>query len=268
MSGIRRAGALALLVGLLLPAPAWADTPSTSTACPTGSPSALVTGLDGIPSACPLAPDEFLIEAAYLQNASRVGGTAVAVYPQVNISVGLLRRVKFTFDAPSEIAESRPGGLGAYPISHLGFGLTGTIFATTQTATAILLNVSPPDTRFVSEQTQARYLAAITTSARLSSAWTIGGSASETSSAKRGLGLLEPAVDIHAGYTPIERTQLVAALGERIVTRHAVAQAFGDVGVEQTLTRKLLFTVGLGTTFNAVNKTKPHYLATGLVYAP
>jgi hypothetical protein len=34
------------------------------------------------------------------------------------------------------------------------------------------------------------------------------------------------------------------------------------------VSQKLSFTVGVGTTFNAVNNTKPHYLASGFSYRP
>ena len=69
-----------------------------------------------------------------------------------------------------------------------------------------------------------------------------------------------------AAYDLRPDVQLSTDLGTRIVTRHAVAQSFGDFAVTRRFDRHLSFTVGLGTTFNAVNDAKAHYLASGFNY--
>jgi hypothetical protein len=245
--------------------PASADTPSL---CSGANPMAITDGLNGNPSPCALAPGAFVLEAIYLQNASRTGGTALAAYPLVNVRAGIIRRLQFTFDAPSEIAQSRPGGGGVFPITHLGYGLSYTVAQSSRLATAIVTEVLPPDSRFTAANAQSRYAFGLTSDVALTTKWTLGAAASAISSTRSGFGMLLPSLDVSAGYAPNAHTQFVTGLGSRWVSKHAVAQSFTDVAVNQTLSRTFIFMVGVGTTFNAVGDSKSHYLSAGFAYRP
>jgi hypothetical protein len=59
-------------------------------------------------------------------------------------------------------------------------------------------------------------------------------------------------------------TQFSTDIGTRIVTRHSVAQSYGDVAINERIRKNTTFDVGLGTTFNPVSNAKAHYLASGL----
>jgi hypothetical protein len=255
-------------LGLTTSAPLVSAGTTVPALCSGTNPFAITAGLNGNPAPCAIAPRSFVIEAIYLQNASRVGGTALAAYPLVSLRAGILPRLQFTFDAPSEIAQSRPGGGGAFPITHLGYGLTYTVAETDRVATALVTEVLPPDSRFTAANAQSRYSFGLASDVSITSKWTLGATGAATSSSRAGFGLLLPSLDVTAGYAPNAHTQFVTGLGTRIVSRRAVSQSFTDVGVNQILDKKLFFMVGLGTTFNAVNSTKPHYLATGFTYRP
>jgi hypothetical protein len=236
--------------------------------CAAANPFAIVENVSGTFSPCSLAPRTFVVEALYLQNASRVGGTALAAYPLVSLHAGVVPRVQLTLDLPSEIAESIPGGRGAYPVTHFGFGATYTVVQSATTATAIVTDVMPPNSRFAPTNGQPRYSLGVSSSAAISSRWTVAAEGTGTSSAAYGFGLISPELVVSTGYHPSRFTQFTSDVGTRVFTRHGRAQSFTDVGVDQVLNRKLVFTVGIGTTFNAVSNTKPHYLASGLTFRP
>ena len=241
---------------------------ATAGYCSTLNAFAYVDGLDGSIAPCALRPGAAIVDAVYLQNASRVGGTALAAYPLVRLRAGLALRLQFTFDAPAAIAQSRPGGGGSFPVTSPGFGLTYTLAESPRGATALSTNVFPPDGRFTPAHLQPRYALGLTNATALSEKWTVGGTASATSSQRTGSGMILPSLAASAAYAPNARTQFQAEIGTRIVTHRAVAQSFGDAAINQVLDKKLLFTVGVGTTFNAVNDAKPHYLASGFMYRP
>jgi hypothetical protein len=267
--------AFIMLLGLARPAQADDFQPATTAGetntpalCAATNPFANFQSLSGITSPCALAPKSIAIGAVYLQNASRAGGTALAAYPLVDVNAGIVPRVQLTLDLPSEIAQSMPGGRGAYPVTHFGVGATYTFAQSATASTALVTDVMPPDSRFAPTNAQSRYLLGITSSAAIAKKWTLGAEGNGTSSATSGFGRIEPSLAATAGYQPGEFTQFTSDLGERVFTRHGHAQSFSDVGVDQVVNRKLTFTVGIGTTFNAVDNTKPHYLASGFTYRP
>jgi hypothetical protein len=261
-------------VSSLAPVSAVADPPSlvaqpaAAGYCATVNAFAYVDGLNGAGAACTLRPGAVALDAVYLQNASRVGGTALAAYPLVRLRAGIAKRLQFNVDAPSAIAQSHPGGGGSFPVTNPGYGLTYALAQSEHNATALFADVLPPNWRFTAANAQARYAFGLTTDVAITHQWTLGAAASGTSSQRSGFGMVFPAVDASAGYAPSANTQLQTDLGERIVTRHAVPQAFGDAAINQVLGKKVVLTVGVGTTFNAVDNSKAHYLASGFTYRP
>jgi hypothetical protein len=262
------------LASSLAPAIAAADGPALvahaapSGYCATVNAFAYIDGLNGADAACTLRPGAVILDAVYLQNASRVGGTALAAYPLVRLRVGVAKRLQFDVDAPSAIAQSHPGGGGSFPVTNPGYGITYALAQAQRTATALFADVLPPDWRFAAANAQARYAFGLTTNVAVTHQWTLGATASGTSSQRSGFGMVFPAIDASAGFAPNVNTQVQTDFGERIVTRHAVAQAFGDAAINQVLSKKVVLTVGVGTTFNTVNNSKAHYLASGFMYRP
>jgi hypothetical protein len=95
---------------------------------------------------------------------------------------------------------------------------------------------------------------------------TLGAFLSAISSGRVGFTQVLPTLAVRGGYDATATTQITTDIGTRLVSRRSVAQSFGDVGVNQRLHGNLLFTVGVGTSFNAVANAKAHYLASGFTY--
>jgi hypothetical protein len=204
----------------------------------------------------------------YVQNASAVGGTALASYPLVSVRVGLARRLQLAVDLPSEVAESRPGGGGAFPTTHTGYGAVYTIENSTTSSTAIVVEALPPNSLYAPSNAQPRYEIGVTSNVVLAPRWLLGLDAAGTSSPTAGFSRILPSVDFSTSYRASSSTQIVTGFGSRLVSRREVAQQAGNLGIDQVLTKKLVFTVGVGTKFNAVNNAKAHYLASGFTYRP
>src|SRR5271170_4123757 len=72
--------------------PALVDAAAAPSACTTQNPAFVIDDLSGVASPCATAPGTLLIEALYYQNASSVGGTALAAYPLLRLRTGIVNR--------------------------------------------------------------------------------------------------------------------------------------------------------------------------------
>lgn len=222
--------------------------------------------LSGIWSPCAVARGALVAEATYLQNASAVGGTALAAYPMIELRTGIAPRIEFAFHAPSQVAESGERGTGLYPSTHLGYGLRYGFLQAPRLAAAFVTDILPPMSRFSPNQIQPRYVFGITSAYALEPRLDVGIAMSGTSSGTVGFQRILPSEAVRASYALGSHTNLATDIGSRFPARHA-QQTFGDVALDQTLLRNLAFTVGLGTAFNAAMNSKAHYLASGFNYA-
>jgi hypothetical protein len=255
--------ALAFVI-LAAAAPAWAD--SLGPVCDRSNPLAGADDLVGIASPCLLAPGSAQIDAIYLQNASRIGQTALAAYPMFRVRAGFARRLEAVVDLPSQIAESGPGNNGLYPMTHLGYGLNYQLAQSARSALALITEVLPPTSRFAPVQSQPKYLIGLTSDLAVNDKVTLGATASGVSSGEIGFERVLPSLAMRLGLRVGPQTEIVTALGSRLVGRHQVGQSFGDVTVTRALTKRTIFNVGVGTTFNEVANCKSHYLASGFNY--
>jgi hypothetical protein len=233
-------------------------------ACTTLNPAFTTDDLSGVASPCAVAPGSLLIETLYYQNASRVGGTALAAYPLFRLRTGIVHRLEAVLDLPSQVAESGLGGAGLYPRTQLGYGLNYTAVANARLAAAFGAEVLPPSSRFTVNESQPRYVLDFTAGYHLLPRATLSGLATGSSSRQVGFNQVSPSATLRFAYDSSLATQFSTDLGTRVVTRHSVAQSFGDVAVNERLHKNTTFAVGLGTTFNPVSNAKAHYLASGL----
>jgi len=237
-----------------------------TTVCDASRPFALADDLGGFISPCALPPGKLAVDAVYLQNASSIGGTALAAFPMVRLRTGALRRVQLMIDAPAQIAESKPGGGGLWPITHAGYGLDYTFMQTRRAAVAIQTEVLPPATPWAPSQSQPKYQFGLASDYQISPRFAVGVSASGTSSGSVGFERVLPGLEVRSAFDATPNTQIVTGLGTRIAGKHEVAQSLGNVAVNQRLYKNVLLGVGLGTSFNAVANAKVHYLASGMSF--
>jgi hypothetical protein len=253
----------------IVTAPALADMPrfvAADTAldvCTTQNPAFTTDDLSGITSPCAAPPGTLIIEMLYYQNASRVGGTALAAYPLVRLQTGIVRHLEVVLDTPSQVAESGLAGTGLYPTTHAGYGLNYTFASNARMAASAGVELVPPSSRFVVDQTQPKYMLTATIGYRAASRVTLSATVTGTSSGAVGFNRITPSAAVRLAYDFGAKTQVSWDIGARFVVRHAVAQSYGDIAVNQQLRKNLTFAVGLGTTFNPVSDAKAHYLASG-----
>jgi hypothetical protein len=263
---VLRGTTFALLAFLFAVLPAAAADPLVlaGMTCTSQNPAFIEDDPSGFISPCAALPGTLIVETLYSQNASRLGGTALAAYPLVRLRTGVLPRLELVLDPPSQIAESGLRGLGLYPITRFGYGADYTIASNGTLASGFGVEVQPPSSLFNVDERQPKYIFDITAGYRVGRATTVSAIATGSSSHLVGFGRIAPAAAIRTAFDAGSRTQLSTDLGERVVARGARAQAFGDFALHQRLHKNSSFVFGLGTTFNGfVNAGKAHYMAAG-----
>jgi hypothetical protein len=262
MRSIAVAAALCAAV-FLVPAAAGAES-AVSNPCGGANPMLIADDLTGVASPCAVPRGVLFIESEYFQNASRVGGTALAAYPMFRLRTGILDRVEVVVDTPSQIAESGRDGAGLYPSTHLGFGVDYTFVQTGRAAVSLGTEVLPPISQFATTQTQSKYALDLTSGYRLTQAVTLNASLAGESSRTAGFQHIDPITMLGVAYQLNLRTQLSTSVGTRTFGRVSTPQQFGNVALNELLRRNVSFNVGLGTTFNPISNAKAHYLASGV----
>jgi hypothetical protein len=255
--------ALLALGFVLMPLAAGAE---PGTVCDASRAFAYADDLSGFVSPCSLAPGKIGIDAVYLQNASSVGGTALAAFPMIRLRGGIAPRLQLLVDAPAQVAESKPGGGGNWPITHAGYGIDYTFLQTRRLVIALQSEVLPPGTPWVPSQSQPKYQLGLASDFQITSRFAVGVTATGRSSGAVGFERILPGLGVRTAFDLSPVTQVVTDLGTRITDRHLVAQSIGDIAVNERLSKNVLFNVGLGTSFNAVGNAKVHYLASGMSY--
>jgi hypothetical protein len=236
---------------------------SAAEACTSQNPAFTTDDLGGIASPCAVAPGSLLVETLYYQNASRVGGTALAAYPLFRLRTGIVRRLEAVVDLPSQVAESGLGGIGLYPKTHLGYGLNYTFVRGSRVAAALGAEALPPSSRFTVNQAQPKYVLDLTAGYQIFARATLSAMATGSSSRQVGFEQVSPAAALRMAYDSSAVTQISTDIGTRVVARRLVGQSYGDVSLNERLRKNVNFAVGVGTTFNPVSNAKAHYLASG-----
>jgi hypothetical protein len=260
---IRSAAIVPFLVALAF-APAAAS--GTSAICAPSDTPVYDDTISGIASPCATNPGTIVVESTYIQNASSTGGTALATYPVLTVRTGLAHDLAFVFDPPSEVAESGLRGAGIYTPTRLGYGLSYTALQTDRSALAIFTSVLPPVSRFSPNLVQSKYALGLTSDYALGQKFTVGLAGEESSSATRGFDRIVPSGALSASYAAAADTAISTDVGTRVWGRKGIVQQYSDVGVDESLSKHVVFKVGLGTTFNPAANSKPHYLASGVDY--
>jgi hypothetical protein len=209
------------------------------------------------------------LSTTYFQNASRVGGTALASYPLARLSYGVVPNATVFYDAPNELAVSSHGG--HYVMVHPGWGAQGAIgelgnATLTLTAesrpplsplanlylvplsdvhvTALWANPNPDATLFTAQVGTLNFIASNRDRRRS----TIFDDVSATQSVGTG-----------TWFSGLLGTQSNATYGSRGESR-------GIASVKRTVGQSTVMNVDLGTTFNPSGNSKPHYLGAGFTF--
>jgi hypothetical protein len=245
-------------------APTGAQSVPLTSLCTTSDHFTLSDDLNGIWSPCATPRGKVEADVTYLQNASVYGGTALAAYPYLSLRTGIAKNLEVMVQAPSQIAESGPRGLGLYPRTHPGYGLRYTVAQSQRFGLAVVAQSMPPLSPFTPpSQQQPKYLVGATAEYVVNSKWALGLSSTLTSSGVVGAEHLLPTNTAKIAYNMTPRTQISTDLGAQETMYRGQAQSFGAITVNQKLRKNLNFNVALGTAFNPVANTKAHYLSSG-----
>jgi len=236
--------------------------------CTNASLLTTATGSSQIPSPCIVPAGNFLVEALYYQNASKVGGTALAAYPLLGFDAGLGRRTDVVLDLPSQIAESGRNGAGVYRRSHATYGLRYGFAQTERFALTAAIAVVPPASVYAPSETQPKFRLDVNSAYRLTPKLAIKARSQGATSHTAGVGRILPEQDLGADIALGKLTVFSPDLGLRSVTAHAHPQSFADLCVKHLLSRRIMFDAGIGTTFDQVDHAKAHYVAAGLSLRP
>ena len=219
-------------------------------------------------SPCIVRRGRIVIETMYYQNASSVGGTALAAYPEATFRIGLSPRVEFFVDAPSDVAKSGSNGEGIFYVTHPGFGLKAELSSSSTFASSLSVETRP----------QLHALAHMSllplADATLTGAWmprhshlVITGQAGAFLFRQRGMGHEQrTAATFAIGITAPINTKTWLTLQLRsfsIAAMNSSAQTSGTLSLQHEIGRNVLANLQLGTAFNAAGHSKAHYLGFG-----
>jgi len=204
----------------------------------------------------------------YYQNASRVGGTALANFPEATFRIGLTPRVELFIDAPSEVAKSGENGAGVFYFTHPGFGLKAQLSSSSSFASSFSVETRP----------QLHALAHLSllpvADATFTGAWMLRRSnivvTTQTGAfwfRQRGMGHAQrtAATFAVAVTAPImSKTWVTLQLRSfSVAAINSSAQSSGTVSLQREIGRNVLANVQLGTAFNSAGHSKAHYLGFG-----
>jgi hypothetical protein len=203
----------------------------------------------------------------YYQNASRVGGTALAGYPLLRARYGVVPNLELFYDAPSELAISSRGA--HYQMAHAGMGLTGNLAQEGDVGFTLTAESRPPLSPL------ANLYVLPLSDVHLTAAWPDANGSDfaaqigtlnyiatnrghRRSSVFDAFTATEP-VGTGTWFTGELGMQSNATFGSAGTTR-------GIASVKQSIGANTLFDVDLGTAFNAGGNSKPHYLGAGFTF--
>ena len=217
---------------------------------------------------CLVRRGSVVVETMYYQNASSVGGTALAAYPEATVRIGLADRLEIFVDAPSDVAKSGENGLGVFYFTHPGFGLKAQLSSSSTFASSFSVETRP----------QLHALAHLSllpmADATLTGSWMLHHSnivlSAQTGAflfRQRGMEHQQRAAATFAvGITApiLRRTWMTLQLRSvSAAAMHSGAQSMGTMSIEHEIGRNVLANLQLGTAFNAAGHSKAHYLGIG-----
>jgi len=220
-------------------------------------------------SACVLAADEAILETGYYQNASSVGGADIAEYPNAELRYGVDRRLELLLDPPTQVDVSGNHGKGFFTLSDPGVGFKYQLADRNNGAIDIGAEIHPPSTP-ASFRWQPDYRLELDSTQLVS----------RNLEATVGLGVVDeghiarstpatPALRSSAqvGLAASRNTTVsVELLDQASVARSLRGQSFGNLALKQSLSRRVLFDLEGGQTFNTSAHSRPHYIGAGFSF--
>lgn len=219
---------------------------------------------------CVAQAHHFVLETNYYQNASKVGGSALAAYPEVRLRYGFSNRLEFFMDGPSEIAKSGLKGRGIYVMQPVGYGATYDLARIHGVDFTVTAENRPP------LQALANTYLIPLDDIHVSANWS--GAGHRTYGAEFGI-LDYESVRRHNNHRatsmaafsvtqPLNRsTYLTGEVNEQFrAMRGDGPQSAGILSLQHVVSNHFIFNIEAGSAFNAKSNSKPHYWGFGFIY--
>jgi hypothetical protein len=256
---------LGLLAAVLLtPQPSFAA--KADATCAGASVRAVASPTHSRVSPCVVKHRRVAVETTYYQNASKVGGTALAAFPEVRVRYGLVPRAELFYDASSEIAVSGERGSGVYYMTHPGLGARFEVARAGGVLYSLSAEGHPPLSALANLHLipifDAHAAANWSASGRNDFAAQAGYLNFETAFTRNQRSSAFGAFSATHGLNG--RTWATMELGfQSHATWNARSQTSGIFSLQRSLSETSMMNLELGTAFNAAGNSKPHYLGFG-----
>jgi hypothetical protein len=218
---------------------------------------------------CMVKRHHVVVSTMYYQNASKVGGTALAGYPLLRAGYGVASNAEVFYDAPSELAISSHGG--HYEMAHSGIGAQGTIAQAGDMVLMLTAESRPPlsplSNLYVLPLSDVHMTAAWTTLDGSNLAAQVGTlNYIATNRGHRRSSIF----DTFSATAPIaSQTWFTGVVGmQSNATWGSAGETRGIASVKHSIGADSVFNVDLGTALNAAGGSKPHYLGAGFTFLP
>ena len=230
--------------------------------CSDGSLQLVGSHTHGKRSACIVKPHHALIETTYYQNASKVGGSALAAFPEMRLRYGLARHIELFVDPPSEIAKSGLRGTGIYFMSRIGLGAKIELPPFQGMAMSVGFESHPPLEAMAYLKTFPLFDLHLDSSISLRRNLTANIELGTLSFRQYGVAshMLGYHEALSLTHTLGSSFALTGELGSQSrVAFGSMAQSTGTLALSRLVAKHVLANIEIGTAFNATGNSKPHY---------
>lgn len=220
-------------------------------------------------SACTVQRGQVYTETTYYQNASKVGGSALAAFPEARSRYGIAPHVELFLDWPSEIAKSGSHGNGIYYMTQTGFGVKVEVARAAGVVYSLTAEHRPPMNALANMAVvpNGDVHADATWSPSLRTTATVEvGALSFTQRGIAGFSRTTPVAAFALTNEFNRKTSMSLEIGSQSLAAYGgSAQMSGTIGLQRTLSKHVQFNVELGSAFNSTGGSKPHYFGFGFI---
>jgi hypothetical protein len=229
-------------------------------------------------NSCVVGLDDLVLETGYFQNASSVGESEVAEYPNSELRVGIAQSVEVDYNAPTQVDVSGNHGKGFFTLSDPGLGLKWQLADRANSAYNLEAEMRPP-ANAASFPWQPKYSLQLDSTRefykRVRTSVALGVIGENHSLATVGVDHFCRFSDATAGLrssagiglSTSPATLFSVEVNDQSSVAHSIrGQSFGDLSYKQTLAPHVLLDVEGGQTFNTSAGTRPHYIGAGLSF--
>ena len=253
----------------LAPIGTWASSSARTTPCTADAMHVVSKRSHAIIAPCVAKPHRAVLETNYYQNASKVGGTALAAYPEVRLRYGVANHLELFLDGPSEIAKSGLHGSGIYVMAPIGFGGSYEFARVRGVSYSFSAENRPPLQPLANESLVPL------SDFHVSANWAGGrrtygaeiGELDYASVLRHHTHRSSPIAALSLSQQVARNTYFTGELSEQLrVLGGSAPQTAGILSMQHLLSQRVIFSIEGGSSFNAQGDTKPHYWGFGFIY--